>query len=63
MLKSTANLQKRLGLNINWVPPSKIEMIIPGINKKGLLGGTYSPNDGNCNPMKANIAFKQEAES
>ena len=37
-------------------------MIIPGINKKGLLGGTYSPNDGNCNPMKANIAFKQEAE-
>jgi sarcosine oxidase subunit beta len=51
MLKQNVNLQKSHGLNIDYVDKATIKELIPGINEEGLLGGTYSPEDGNCSPL------------
>lgn len=57
LLKDTVKLQKSFGLNINFVNAEKIEELIPGISKNGLLGGTYSPEDGNASPLLSLHSF------
>ena len=57
LLKETVELQKSYGLNINYVSAEKIREIIPGINSNGLLGGTYSPEDGNSSPLLSLHSF------
>jgi len=61
ILKSILPIQKRSGLKIDWYNSDKIEKIIPGINKKGLIGGTYSPNDGQVSPLLSSESFTNEA--
>ncbi|MCJ7806501.1 MAG: FAD-binding oxidoreductase [Clostridia bacterium] len=60
-LKGLLSYQKEYGLNINWVSPEEIKEIIPGINPDGLLGGTYSPEDGQVSSILTPIAFQREA--
>jgi len=57
LLKDTVEFQKSYGLNINYVDTEKIKEIIPGINNNGLLGGTYSPEDGNASPLLSLHSF------
>lgn len=61
VLKRTVQAQKSYGLNINYVNSEKIQEIIPGINSNGLLGGTYSPEDGNASPLLALHAFYRKS--
>jgi sarcosine oxidase subunit beta len=61
ILKSILPIQKKHGLKINWIDSNKIKMIVPGINEKGLIGGTFSPNDGQVNPLLASESFTNEA--
>ena len=35
--------------------------LIPGIQRDGLRGGTYSPNDGQLSPLKTPVAFMRAA--
>jgi len=59
-LKGILPIQKKFGLNINWVGPDRIEEVVPGINKQSLLGGTFSPNDGSASPLiSANAFYKR----
>ncbi len=53
LLKDTVKLQKSYGLNIDFVDAEKIKELVPGINDEGLMGGTYSPEDGNASPLLA----------
>ena len=57
LLKSLLPVQRQHGLNIEWVGPSKIKSLIPGINVEGLRGGTMSPNDGSISPLLSINAF------
>jgi len=57
MLKSTLQLQKSYGLDIEYVSKEEIKNLIPGINEDNLLGGTYSPRDGNASPLLSLHAF------
>ena len=61
ILKSILPIQKRFGLNINWVDSEKIKEIIPGINENNLIGGSYSPGDGQVSPLLASESFTNEA--
>jgi len=63
LLQETVQLQKSFGLNINFVDSEKIKQIIPGINDNGLLGGTYSPEDGNASPLLALHAFYRQSKN
>jgi sarcosine oxidase subunit beta len=57
LLKNTVKLQKSFGLDIDFVDTEKIKELIPGINDYGLLGGTYSPEDGNASPLLSLHSF------
>lgn len=60
-LKDLLVIQKRYGLNIDWLDQAEILKLLPGINPKELKGGTYSPEDGNLSPLMAAIAFYNQA--
>jgi sarcosine oxidase subunit beta len=61
ILKSILPIQKKYGLNIDWVDSEKIKEIIPGINENSLIGGTYSPGDGQVSPLLSSESFTNEA--
>jgi sarcosine oxidase subunit beta len=61
MLKSLLQVQKKHGLNIDFVSAEKLKKIIPGINPEGLRGGTFSPDDGTVSPLLAVNAFYRRA--
>lgn len=63
MLKATARQQKEYGLNIDYVDAEKINNLVPGINNDNLLGGTYSPEDGNSSPLLALHAFYRRSKT
>ncbi|MBW2604947.1 MAG: FAD-binding oxidoreductase [Deltaproteobacteria bacterium] len=62
-LKSILPIQKQFGLNIDFVGPEKIREVIPGINPEGLIGGTFSPDDGSASPLLAINAFYRHAQA
>jgi len=61
LLKGLLPVQKEFGLNIDFIEPQSIQQLVPGINPKGLRGGTYSPEDGSISPLLAVNAFYQRA--
>ena len=61
MLKGLLPVQKKYGLNSDFVNPQKIKTLIPGINPDGLRGGTVSPDDGSISPLLSINAFYSRA--
>ncbi|MCK4429601.1 MAG: FAD-binding oxidoreductase [Candidatus Aenigmarchaeota archaeon] len=62
ILKSILPVQKKFNLNIGWVDVDKIKEIVPGINMENLIGGTFSPDDGQVSPLLAAESFTAEAK-
>jgi sarcosine oxidase, subunit beta len=60
-VKSLLPVQKRYRLNIDWLDAEGIAAVVPGISERGLRGGTYSPDDGQVNPLLASESFTNEA--
>jgi sarcosine oxidase, subunit beta len=44
-------LQHQYGLRNDWVDADTIAELIPGVEREGLRGGTYSPGDGQLSPL------------
>jgi sarcosine oxidase subunit beta len=61
LLKKTLVIQKQAGLNINWQDRDKFLKVCPGIREDGLIGGTFSPEDGFASPMRSCFGFKKRA--
>lgn len=61
VLKELLKIQKTFGLNIDWVGPEKVCSLVRGIKKDGLIGGTYSPDDGSASPLLSINAFYRKA--
>ncbi|MHA1916355.1 MAG: NAD(P)/FAD-dependent oxidoreductase [Promethearchaeota archaeon] len=57
ILRDTVKLQRNFGLNIDFLDSDTIKNLIPGINEVGLIGGTYSPEDGNASPLLSLHSF------
>jgi sarcosine oxidase subunit beta len=60
-LKGLLVIQKRYGLNINWLDRDELLEVIPALNPDGLIGGTYSPDDGSASPLRSASAFTRRA--
>lgn len=60
-LKTLLAKQKSLGLNIDWYNKDDLLKIVPDLNPVDLIGGTYSPEDGNCSPLLALHAYYKHA--
>jgi sarcosine oxidase subunit beta len=61
-LKGLLVIQKKHGLNIDWLDEDEMVKLLPGINAQGLRGGTYSPEDANLSPLMAGQAFYKQAK-
>lgn len=61
ILKDILPVQKSHGLNIDWVGPERITELVPAINRDGLRGGTYSPDDGQVSPLMSSASFWEES--
>lgn len=60
-LKSILPIQKKHGLEIEFVGPDAVAAQMPGIVTRGLKGGTFSPKDGSASPLLAINAFYRQA--
>ncbi len=60
-LRDLLQIQQSHGLNIRWLERDKMIALVPDINPNGLLGGTYSPEDGSASPLMASAAFYRRA--
>jgi sarcosine oxidase subunit beta len=60
-LKELLAVQKRSGLNIDWLDAPALLGVIPDLDPDGLVGGTFSPDDGNASPLLAVHAFYSRA--
>jgi sarcosine oxidase, subunit beta len=60
-VKGLLPIQQSFHLNIDWLDAEGIQRVVPGINPNGLRGGTYSPDDGQVNPLLAAESFTREA--
>jgi len=58
---SLIKVQKSVGLDIDWVEPQRILELAPGLKTQGLLGGTFSPEDGFASPLMTATAFHKLA--
>lgn len=61
VLKDLLAVQKPCGLNIGWLDAPELLEVIPDLAPDGLIGGTYSPDDGNASPLLAIHAFYSRA--
>jgi sarcosine oxidase subunit beta len=61
ILKNLLKIQQAHGLNIDWLERDQFLEVIPALNPSGLIGGTYSPDDGSASPLRAAHAFYARA--
>jgi sarcosine oxidase subunit beta len=61
ILKDLLQVQQAYGLDIHWLDRDDLLEVIPSLNPRNLIGGTYSPNDGSASPLKTAHAFYKRA--
>jgi sarcosine oxidase subunit beta len=61
LLRDLLVVQKKNGLNIDWKDRAEMQLLCPGLKGEGLLGGTFSPEDGSASPMRSCLAFHKRA--
>ncbi len=62
-LKNLLKVQHTYGLDIDWYNRDDFLRIVPDVNSNGLIGGTFSPQDGHCSPLLAGHAFYDAAKA
>ncbi len=60
-LKNLLITQKRYQLINDWYDQKDLLNIVPDLNPDGLIGGTFSPNDGSASPLLSNHAYYTHA--
>ncbi len=61
-LKTLLEVQKKHGLNIDWLTAAELLNVVPSLNPEKLLGGTFSPQDGHCSTLRFSHALHDVAE-
>jgi len=59
--QKNVELQRRFGLKVDVCTPEDAKEIVPHLNTEGLLGATFCPTDGHCNPFKVTDAYAKAA--
>ncbi len=60
-LKELLVKQKSFGLDIDWLDAKHLLKVAPDLNPVDLIGGTYSPQDGNASPLLTAHAYYDQA--
>jgi sarcosine oxidase, subunit beta len=61
VLQDLVKKQQAFGLKTNWYGREDLLEIVPDLNQKSLLGGSFSPEDGSASPLLAIHAFYRQA--
>ena len=61
VLKDLLVTQKSFNLYIDWYNAEDLRRIVPDLNPNGLMGGTFSPDDGSASSLLACHAFYTQA--
>jgi sarcosine oxidase subunit beta len=61
MLKDLLAVQQSYGLNIGWLDKEDLLQVVPDLNPRGLIGGTFSPDDGHASPLLTMYAYYRHA--
>jgi sarcosine oxidase subunit beta len=61
ILQDLLVVQKRYGLDIDWLDRQELLTVVPALNPEGLMGGTFSAGDGSASPMRCALAFYRGA--
>lgn len=61
LFRANVPKQQKAGLDIRLIDADEMMDLVPGINPSGLLGGTWSPEDGSASPMTSCYAFHRRA--
>lgn len=61
LLQDLIKWQQKNDLNIRWLDHVQLRQMIPHINPEGLIGGTFSPDDGSASPLLSVYAFHKRA--
>src|SRR5436309_6968460 len=63
-LAEAAALQRKMGLDdVHVLDPEQIREVVPWIGTDGVLGGTYTPNDGRVTPTEGVAALVKAAKA
>jgi glycine/D-amino acid oxidase-like deaminating enzyme len=62
ILRDLLATQKPYGLNIDWLDKDDLLKVAPDLNRRDLIGGTFSPDDGNASPLLVAHAFYSQAQ-
>ena len=60
-LRGLFPIQRKFGLENRWVDADAVSQLVPGIERNGLRGGTYSPNDGQVSPLLLPVVLMRHA--
>ena len=61
VFRANVELQRAHEVPVRWVEPDEIRELNPAIRVDDVLGGTYCPRDGWCDPYSATMGFAQAA--
>lgn len=54
-------LQRKFGLKVDLCTPEDARRVVPHLNTEDLVGATFCPTDGHCNPFKVTDAYAKAA--
>jgi sarcosine oxidase subunit beta len=57
ILKDLLPVHTKAGIKNDWYDTADYLKLIPDLNPNGLIGGTFSPNDGSASPLLVNHAY------
>lgn len=59
--QKNVQLQRKFGLKVDLCTPDQARQIVPHLNTEDLVGATFCPTDGHCNPFKVTDAYAKAA--
>lgn len=59
--QQSAAMQRRLGARVELLSPEEAARFVPGMNRDGIIGATYGPDDGYCDPHGVAIGYLSRA--
>jgi glycine cleavage system aminomethyltransferase T/glycine/D-amino acid oxidase-like deaminating enzyme len=60
-LKRSASMARSFGIEASIVSPSEVRDLYPLLDIRGVLGGIWTPNDGQTNPVDTTLAYARGA--
>jgi sarcosine oxidase subunit beta len=61
--RASADMQRRLGVEVDWLAPDVVCEIAPGLDTGGVLAATFCARDGLADPNSVTTGFARAAQS